>query len=67
MHTIGLDTRYPTEFGFAHLKRRVEIYERVRVEMIINQADKPKFLEVMESWKTLLGMALMKLKHVGNF
>ena len=40
MHTIGLDTRCPIELGLAHVKRRVEIYERVRLEMIVNQADK---------------------------
>ena len=36
--------------GLVHLKRRVEIFERVRVGMIPNQADKPKIWEVMESW-----------------
>ncbi len=51
MHTIGLNTRCHIDLGLVHLKRRVEIYERVRVDMIINQTDKPNtsIWEVMES------------------
>ena len=49
MHTIGLDTRCLIDLGLIHLKWRVEIDERVRVDMIANQADKPKIWEVMES------------------
>ncbi len=49
MHTIGLDTRCHIDLGFVHVKRRGEIYEKVRVGTITNQADKPKIWEVMES------------------
>ena len=31
-------------------KKRVEIYKRIRVDMIIKQADKPNIWEVMKSW-----------------
>ncbi len=52
MHTIGLDRRdhiHDIELGFVDLQSRVEIYERARVDMIANQADRQKFWEVMES------------------
>ncbi len=48
-HTIGLDTRCHIDFGLVHLKRRVGIYGSVMVDMIVNQADKPQILEVIES------------------
>ena len=30
------------------------MYENVRVDMIANQADKPKILEVMQSWLSMI-------------
>ena len=45
MHTVGLG-----DLGLVHLKRRVGIHERVRVDTIANQTDKQEILEVMESW-----------------
>ena len=55
MHTIGLDTRCHMDLGLVHIKRRVEILEKVRVDTITNQADKPKIWEVMESCSLLEG------------
>ncbi len=49
MHTKGLDTRCHVDFGLVHLKRRVEIYDMTRVDMVANQADKQKVWEVMQS------------------
>ena len=49
MHTIELDTRCHIDLGLGHKKRRVEISEGVRLDMMANQADKQKILEVMES------------------
>ena len=51
MHTIGLDTKCPIDLGLIHSTGRLEINERVRVDMITNQADKPKIWKVMESCK----------------
>ncbi len=42
MHTIGLDTSCHVDLGLFHLTRRVGINERMRVDMVANQADKPK-------------------------
>ena len=36
-------------FGLVRLKRRVKIYERARVDMGANQADKQNVWEVMQS------------------
>ncbi len=42
MHTIGLDTRSHVDCGLVHLKRRVKMYGKGRVDMVPNQADKQK-------------------------
>ncbi len=49
MHTIGLNTGCHIDCGLINLKRRVKMYERPRVDMVSNQADKQIILEVMKS------------------
>ena len=47
---LGFCCQDKIRFKGAHqLKKSVEIYKRVRVDMIANHADKPKMLEVMKS------------------
>ena len=49
MHTIGLDTRCCVDCALIPLRKRVEMYQMARVDLIINQADKQKIWEVMKS------------------
>ena len=49
MRTIGLDTRCHVDCDLFHLKMRVEMYDRGRVDMVANQADRQKVSGVMQS------------------
>ena len=44
-----MDTRCHVDSVLIEVNRRVEMYERARVDMTTNQADKQKIWEVMKS------------------
>ncbi len=48
-----LDAGFHIDLGLVPFKKRVEIYEIGRVDMIANQKDKPKILEVMKCCEKL--------------